>query len=69
MILKDRFLTQSAPDICCVMKIGVWTKSVSNKLLQPVQTIYYGREYEEEYKRKKESGKRLKPQQWLLDLL
>ena len=31
--------------------------------------VYYGREYKEENRRKKEPGERLKPQQWLLDLL
>jgi len=45
------------------MKTGVWTKSVVRKLLQLTQTVYYGREYEEENRGKKEPGKRLKPQQ------
>ena len=31
--------------------------------------VHYGREYKEEDRRKKEPGERLKPQQWLLDLL
>ena len=40
-----------------------------DNLLQLAQMVYYGREYEEENNRKKESSKRLKPQQWFLDLL
>ena len=48
VILKDRFLTQSAPDIC--RKLLKWAygpnQSLDN-LLQLAQTVYYGREYEE----------------------
>ena len=35
------------------MKTDVWTKSVFKKLLQLVQTVYYGRGYEEEKSRQK----------------
>ena len=54
------------------MKTRVWTKSIKKKkkkLLQLAHMVYYGREYEEENKSKKEPGNRLKLQQWLLDLL
>ena len=53
------------------MKTRVWTKSIKKKkkLLQLAHMVYYGREYEVENKSKKEPGNRLKPQQWLLDLL
>ena len=48
MILKDRFLTQLAPDIH--RKLLKWAygpnQSLDN-LLQLPQTVYYGREYEE----------------------
>ena len=59
MIFKDRFLTQSAPDICC--KLLKWTygpnQSLDN-LLQLHQTVYYGTEYEE----KQEGQKKTKEQ-------
>ena len=68
-ILKDRFLTQSAPDICHKLQKQAFEPNQSLKqLLHLGQMVYYGREYEEENK-KKEPGKRQKPQQWLLDLL
>ena len=56
------------------MKTSVWTKSIKkkkkkHKTLQLAHMVYYGREYEEENMSKKEPGNRLKPQQWLLDLL
>ena len=45
MILKDRFLNQSAPDIRC--KLSKWAhgpnQSLDN-LLQLAQAVYYGRE-------------------------
>ena len=48
MMLKDRFLTQSAPDIH--RKLLKWAygpnQSLDN-LLQLAQTVYYDREYEE----------------------
>ena len=59
MILKDRFLTQSAPDIS--RKLLKWAygpnQSLDN-LLQLAQTVYYGREYE----KKKEWQKKTKEQ-------
>ena len=66
--LKDIFLTQSAPDISHKLQAFGPNRSFE-KLLQLAQTVYYGREYEEENKKKKEPDKRLKPQKWLLDLL
>ena len=48
VFLKDRFLTESAPDIC--RKLIKWAygpnQSLDN-LLQLAQTVYYDREYEE----------------------
>ena len=56
MILKDRFLTQSAPDIS--RKLLIWAygpnQSLDN-LLQLAQTVYYGRKYEEKKKRQKKT--------------
>ena len=55
-ILKDRFLTQSAPDIRC--KLLKWTygpnQSLDN-LLQLAQTVYFGKEYEEKKERQKKT--------------
>ena len=54
MILKDRFLTQSAPDICCKLQKQEFGPNQSlEKLLQLAQTVYYNREYKEENKRQK----------------
>ena len=62
VILKDRFLTQSAADIC--RKLSKWAhgpnQSLDN-LLQVSQTVYYGREYEG----KKERQKKTKEQEAL----
>ena len=72
MILKDKFLTQSAPDIFCkFQKQALGLDQSLEKLLQLAQTVYYSREYEEENRRqkKKKTRERLKPQQWLLDPL
>ena len=56
MILKDRFLTQSAPDIR--RKLSKWAygpnQSLDN-LLQLAQTVYYGREYEEKKERQRKT--------------
>ena len=54
MILKDRFLTQSAPDIRC--KLLTWVYG-PNQSLDNVTTgsVYYGREYEEKKERQKKS--------------
>ena len=70
MILKDRFLSQSTPDICHKLQKQAYGPNQSlDNLLKLAQMVYYGREYEEENNRKKEPGKRLKPQQWLIDML
>ena len=59
VILKDRFLTQSAPDIRCkLLKQAYGPNQSLDNLLQLAQTDYYGREYEEknERQRKKDKG-------------
>ena len=56
MILKDRFLTQLAPDIH--RKLQKWAYGPNQSLdtlLQLVQTVYYGREYEEKKERQKKT--------------
>ena len=54
VILKDRFLTQSAPDIHHkLLKWAYGTNQSLDNLLQLAQTVYYGREYEEKKGRKK----------------
>ena len=59
VILKDRFLTQLAPDILYKVLKWVYGPNQSLKhLLQLAQTVSYGREYEE----KKERQKRTKEQ-------
>ena len=69
MILKGSFLTQSTPDTCCKLQKQAFGPNQSlEKMVQLAQTICYGRDDEED-NRKKEPGKRLKPQQWPLDLL
>ena len=51
MILKDSFLTQSAPGICCKLQKQAFGPNQSlEKLLQCLRR-YYGREYEEDNKR------------------
>ena len=56
MILKDRFLTQSAPDISCKLLKQVYGPNQSlDTLLQLAQTVYYGREYEEKKERQKKT--------------
>ena len=58
VILKDRFLTQSAPDILCKLQKWAYGPNQSlDTLLQLAQTVYYGREYEEK-ERKVEKDKR-----------
>ena len=58
MILKDRFLTQSAPDICCkLLKWAYGSNQSLDTLLQLLQTVYYGREYEEKKERQKKKTK------------
>ena len=58
MILKDRFLTQSAPDTRRkILKWAYGTQSLDT-MLQLAQTVYYGREYEGKKERqKKDKGK------------
>ena len=54
MILKDKFLTQSAPDIFCkFQKQALGLDQSLEKLLQLAQTVYYSRENEEENRRQK----------------
>ena len=56
MILKDRFLTKSAPDIGCkLLKRAYGPNQSLDTLLQLAQTVYYGREYEEKKKRQKKT--------------
>ena len=56
VILKDRFLTQSAPDICHKLLKRVYGPNQSlDNLLQLAQTVYYGREYEEKKERQKKT--------------
>ena len=65
MILKDRFLTQSALDIRHKLLKWVYGPNQSlDTLLQLAQTVYYGREYEEKKGRKRQRN-RQKPSQWL----
>ena len=48
VILKDRFLIQSTPDIPCkLLKHVHGPKQSLDNLLQLAQTVYYGRDYEE----------------------
>ena len=64
MILKDRFLTQSAPDICRKLSKQAYGPNQSlDNLLQLAQTVYYGREYEkkkEKQRKTKEMAEALK---------
>ena len=54
VILKDRFLTQSAPDICCKLSKRAYGPNQSlDNLLKLAQTVYYGREYEEKKERQR----------------
>ena len=60
--IKDRFLTPSAPDIHRkLLKQAYGTNQSLDNLLQLIQTIYYGREYEEE-RWKKQTRQKMKPQ-------
>ena len=61
VILKDRFITRSAPDIRHKLQKRAYRPNQSlDTLLQLAQTVYYGRKYE-----KKKKTKRQKPSQWL----
>ena len=56
VILKDRFLTQLAPDIRCkLLKWAYGPNQSLDTLLQLAQTVYYGREYEEKKERQKKT--------------
>ena len=56
MILKDRFLTQSAPDIRRKLsKQASGPNQSLDNLLQLAQTVYYGREYEEKKERQRKT--------------
>ena len=56
MILKGRFLTQSAPDMCCkLLKRAYGPNQSLDTLLQLAQTVYHGREYEEKKERQKKT--------------
>ena len=68
MIINDRVLGRLQIS-AIIMKTENGPNQSLDNLLQLAQTVYDGREYEEENRRKKEPGKRLMPQQWLLDLL
>ena len=53
-MLKDRFFTQWAPDICLKLLKQVYVSDQSlDSLLQLTQTVYYGREYEERKERQR----------------
>ena len=54
MVLKNRFLTQSAPDICHnLIKQAFGPNQSLEKLLQLAQTVCYGREDEDENTKKR----------------
>ena len=56
VILKDRFLTQSAPDIRRkLLKQAYGPNQTLDTLLQLAQTVYYGRKYEEKKKRQRKT--------------
>ena len=56
MILKDRFLTQSAPDIRGkLLKWAYGPNQSLDNLLQLAQTVYYGRKYEEKKERQRKT--------------
>ena len=60
VILKDRFLTQSAPDIHCKLLKQVYGPNQSlDTLLQLAQIVYYGREYEEKKERQKKTKEQM----------
>ena len=60
MILKDRFLTQSAPDIHRkLLKQAYGPNQSLDNLLQLAQTVYYDREYEEKKERQKRTKEKV----------
>ena len=61
MILKDRFLTQLAPDILHKLLKWVYGPNQSlDTLLQLAQAVYYGREYEAKKERQKNTKEKAK---------
>ena len=66
MILKDRFLTQLAPDIRLkLLKRAYGPNQSLDILLKLAQTVYYDREYEGKKEKQKRQRKRRKPSQRL----
>ena len=60
MILKDRFLTQSAPDILLKLsKLAYGPNKSLDNLLQLAQTVYYRREYEEKKERQRKTKEKV----------
>ena len=58
MILKDRFLTQLAPDICRKLQKQEFGPNQSiKKLLQLAQMVYHGKKYTKENGKIKEPTK------------
>ena len=56
VILKDRFLTQLAPDVRCkLLKWAYGPNQSLDTLLQLAHTVYYGREYKEKKERQKKT--------------
>ena len=55
VILKDRFLTQSAPDIHRKLLKWAYPNQSLHTLLQLAETAYYGREYEEKKERQRKT--------------
>ena len=56
MTLKDRFLTQLPPDICCKLSKRAYGPNQSlDNLFQLAQTVYYGGEYEEKKERQRKT--------------
>ena len=68
MMLKDRFLTQLAPDIHCkLLKQAYGPNQSLDNLLQLAQTVYYSRDYEKKKGRERPRYRR-KLLWWLLKL-
>ena len=56
MTLKDRFLTQLPPDICCKLSKRAYGPNQSlDNLFQLAQTVFDGREYEEKKERQRKT--------------
>ena len=62
VILKDKFLTQLAPGICCKLLKQVYGPNQSlDNLLQLAQIVYDGREYKEKKERQRKTKEQGKP--------